>query len=208
MRQFIFTSLLTGFSLTTVGLLAEEDGFVTIFDGKTLEGWKINENEDTWTLTNGTLICHGERSHIFYIGDDKPFVNFELKAEVMTTPGSNSGIYFHTKFLESGWPNHGYESQVNISHRDPIKTGSLWNVVNVNEPAAKDGEFWTQHIIVKDKHVVVKINGKTVVDYTEPKDPPLKDGYVQRISKGTFALQGHDPGSKVSFKNIRVKRLP
>jgi len=208
MRQFIFTSLLTGFFLTTVGLRAEEDGFVTIFDGKTLDGWKINENEDTWTLTNGALICHGERSHIFYIGDDQPFVNFEFKAEVMTTPGSNSGIYFHTKFLASGWPNHGYESQVNISHRDPIKTGSLWNVVNVNEAAAKDGEYWTQHIIVKDKHVVVKINGKTVVDYTEPKDPPLKDGYVQRINKGTFALQGHDPGSKVSFKNIRVKRLP
>ena len=57
--------------------------------------------------------------------------DYILAYDVMTTPGSNSGIYVHTKFQETGWPAHGYESQVNVSHRDKVKTGSLYGVVKL-----------------------------------------------------------------------------
>lgn len=197
-----------------VGLRADEstdegEGWVTIFDGSSMDGWKASENKSSWKLVDGALVCEGPRSHLFYVGDEKPFKNFEFKAEVMTTPGSNAGIYFHTRYQETGWPKYGHESQVNISHGDPIKTGSIYGVVTVTDPPAKDNEYWTQHIIVKGQRIIVKINGKTVVDYEEPKDKPaFSDEFERRLGEGTFALQAHDPDSKVYFKNIRVKRLP
>ena len=194
--------------VVTTSSHAKEKGFQTIFDGKSMKGWKASENKDSWKFKDGLLVCDGPRSHLFYVGTDKPFKNFEFKAEVKTTPGSNSGIYFHTRYQESGWPKYGYEAQVNITHKDHKKTGSLYGVVNVGNPPAKDGEFWEQHIIVKDNHITIKINGKTVVDYTEPagKEAFSKD-FERRLGSGTFALQAHDPQSVVYYRNIRVKRL-
>jgi hypothetical protein len=207
----LLPGLLILLALPVATLRAEETekGWVSLFDGETMKGWKASENKESWKVEDGALVCDGPRSHLFYVGDEKPFVNFEFKADVMTTPGSNAGIYFHTQYQETGWPKYGYESQVNISHRDPIKSGSLYGVVNVGNPPAKDNEYWTQHIIVQGKHVIIKINGKTVVDYVEPDDKPaFSDDFERRLGKGTFAFQAHDPESKVYFKNIQVKRLP
>ncbi len=191
-------------------VMAEDgDGWVSLFDGKTMEGWKASEHKDSWQVKDGALVCNGERSHLFYVGDEKPFVNFEFKAEVMTTPGSNAGIYFHTKYQEEGWPKNGYEAQVNVTHKDPKKTGSLYGVVNVSDPPCKDNEYWTQHIIVQGKHITVKINDQTVVDYTEPEgQEAFSKNFERRLGSGTFAFQAHDPDSTAYFKNIRVKRLP
>ena len=103
-----------------------ETGFVSLFDGKTLDGWKVTEeNPESWTVEDGKLKCAGKRSHLFYVGDGVPFKNFHFKAEVMTTPGSNAGIYFHTKYQKTGWPKAGFECQVNVSHGYPKKTSSL-----------------------------------------------------------------------------------
>lgn len=186
----------------------KEEGFVKLFDGKSLEGWKANENPESFKLEDGTIVAHGERSHLFFVGDEKPFDNFHLKVEVKTTPGSNSGIYFHTRFQESGWPTYGYECQVNISQSDPKKSSGLYGVQDVFDPPAKDDQWYTQEIIVQGRHIVTKVNGKTVVDYTEPDSNEAAESDSQRrLDKGTFALQAHDPDSKVYFKNIRVKRL-
>jgi len=196
-------------SVSSLSAAEKESGWVSIFDGKSMKGWKANENKDTWKFEDGNLVCHGPRSHLFYMGDKEPFVNFEFKAEVMTTPGSNAGIYFHTRYQKDGWPKYGYEAQVNITHKDPKKTGSLYGVVNVSNPPAKDNEWWTQHIIVKGKQIEIKINDQTVVKYTEPENKKATSPqFERRLDSGTFALQGHDPKSKVYFRNIRVKRLP
>lgn len=196
-------------TVSTLRAAEKEPGWVNLFDGKSMQGWRVNENKETWKVEKGNLVCQGPRSHLFYVGDKKPFVNFEFKAEVMTTPGSNAGIYFHTRYQETGWPKFGYEAQVNITHKDPKKTGSLYGVVNVSNPPAKDNEWWTQHIIVKGKQIEIKINDKTVVNYTEPKKKEATSAqFERRLASGTFALQGHDPKSKVYFRNIRVKRLP
>ena len=186
-----------------------EEGWVSLFDGKTLAGWKASENTDSWKIVEGELVCHGPRSHLFYDGDLKPFKNFEFKAEVMTTRGSNSGIYFHTRFQPEGWPKYGYEVQVNNTHKDPKKTGGLYGVSDVFEAPAKDGTWFEMHIAVQGKHAVVAVDGKKLVDYTEPADKETpKDGFVRVISEGTFALQAHDPASEVHYRNIRVKKLP
>ncbi len=189
---------------------AGTQGFVSLFDGKTFEGWKVSEeNPKSWQIVDGTLTCVGDKSHLFYIGKLAPFTNFHFAAEVMTEPGSNSGIYFATKYQAEGWPKHGYEVQVNQTHRDPKKSSSLYAVENIDDPGVKDGEWYTQEIIVRGPHIVLKINGKTMVDYTEEEDrPAYSDQFERRLGDGgTFALQAHDPESVAHFKNIRVKKL-
>jgi hypothetical protein len=187
-----------------------EEGFVQLFDGKTLDGWKINEHAESWKIADGAIVANGDRSHLFYVGDDKPYVNFELRADVKTGTEANGGIYFHTKFQETGWPKYGFEAQVNnspVGKKDPRKTGSLYAVKDVMEPPAKDGEWFTETVIVRGSRVVIKINDKVVTDYTEPADKKPGDDFTRKLDHGTFALQAHDPGSTVHFKNIRVKRL-
>ncbi len=200
MAAILFSSILGSSVYSGEKENASEEGFVDIFNGKDLTGWRIAEG-GPWEVKDGTIVVTGERSHLF---TEKEYKNFEFKADVMTTPGSNSGIFFHTKFQDEGWPKQGYESQVNVTHKDPVKTGSLYNRVKLFKTPAKDNEWWTQHIIVKGRHVVIKINGETVIDYTEPEGAT---GSPSLGEKGSFALQAHDPKSVVYYKNIRVKPL-
>ncbi len=186
------------------------DGWISLFNGKDLTGWKANEHPEQWKVEDGKLVASGPRSHLFYVGTDEKnppeFENFHFIAEVMTTPGSNSGIFFRTKWQDSDWPKIGYESQVNNTHGDPVKTGSLYEVEKNFTAPAKDNEWFTEEVIVEGKHIVTKVNGKVIVDYTEPDDPkrvkPVLGG------PGTFALQAHDPKSTTYYQNIRVKPLP
>lgn len=185
-------------------------GWISLFDGKTLNGWKVGDHASTFRIEDGAIVANGPVAHLFYTGDVKnhDFKNFEFKAEVMTTPGSNSGLYFHTQYQESSWPKKGYEVQVNNTQEDWKRTGSLYNIQDVREVYVKDNEWFTEQISVQGKRVIVKINDKTVVDYTEPDNVERPEDMAGRVlSSGTFAIQGHDPKSKVYFKNIMVKPL-
>ena len=189
-------------------LIAEdsEEGFTPIFDGKTFDGWqKSIDNTNTWQIEDGAFVARGPTAHLFYTNDPKPFRNFELKVDVMTVTNSNGGIYFHTAYQEKGFPKAGIECQVNVSHGDWIKTGSLYGLVNISLTPAQDNKWWTQHIIVRGHKVTVKIDGKTVLEYNEPTG--AQSGGGKKLGEGTFALQAHDPKSIIRYKNIRVKRL-
>ena len=187
---------------------AADEGFASLMDGKTFDGWKkTEENPDTWKIEDGCFVASGPRSHLFYEGDGKPFKNFHLKVEVMTKPGSNGGIYFHTKYQPSDWPRTGFENQVNVSHGDWKKTGSLYDVVNIAQSASEDNKWWLQEIIVENNTVTIKIDGKLIYTYTEPSGAKAGDPFTRKLAEGTFALQAHDPGSIVYYRNIQVKRL-
>lgn len=187
---------------------ADEEGFVPLMDGKTFNGWKLaEENKDTWKVEDGAFVAHGNRCHLFYEGDGKPFKNFDLKVDVMTQPGSNGGIYFHTRYQPQGWPQAGFENQVNNTHSDWIKTGSLYGLVNIAQSPAQDNKWWTQEIIVKGRSVTILVDGKRVYEYNEPPGVEAGRDFGRKLGEGTFALQGHDPKSVVCYKNIRVKRL-
>ena len=181
--------------------------WTTLFDGKSLDGWKVSENPNSIRVENGAIVVHGPRAHAYYDGEiaNHDFRNFEFQAEVMTTPGSNSGIYFHTAYQDTGWPEKGYEVQVNNSQEDWRRTGSLYNILDVKETYVEDNEWYTEYIKVEGKRVIVKINDLVVVDYTEPATPLRDEGSLRMIGSGTFALQAHDPGSKVYFKDIKVR---
>ena len=184
--------------------------WVSLFDGKSLKNWRVGDNAGTFSVDSGMIIVHGKTAHLFYDGDvlTHNFKNFEIKVDVMTNPGANSGIYFHTVYQESSWPAKGYEVQVNNSHTDWRRTGSLYGVQDVKEVYVPDYEWYTEYIKVEGKNVTIKINDKTVVEYTEPDNVKRSAGNAQRmLSSGTFALQGHDPNSIVHFKNILVRPL-
>jgi len=202
-------SAIFGLALVSPAQAAESGEWVQLFNGQDLTGWKAGEHPEQWKVEDGAIVAHGDRSHLFYVGADPEhppeFTNFHFRAELMTLPSSNSGIYFHSKWQESGWPSTGYECQVNTTHKDPVKTASLYNVVKNFVQPSKDNEWFTEEIIVEGKHIITKVNGKTIVDYVEPDSI---DRPFPRLGSGTFALQAHDPGSTVKYRKIEVQRLP
>jgi hypothetical protein len=162
-------------------------------------------------VVDGTIKVAGPTSHLFYEGEvmNHNFKNFEIKAQIKTMPGANSGLYFHTEFQENGFPDKGFEVQVNNSHTDWKRTAGLYDIVDTREVYVKDSVWFTMSIRVEGKHVVTKINDKTIVDWTEPGGAAAPKGHTGRvISSGTFAIQAHDPKSIVFFRDILVKPLP
>ena len=203
------------FALITPSFPQEE--WLSLFDGKTLDGWKASENPSSFTVENGVIVAKGQRAHLFYVGKDgkADFKNFELEIEFMTSPHANSGVYFHTEYQDKGFPSKGFEVQIHNSprevngYRENKLSGSLYGIRNIYKPLAEDGKWNKFHILVKGKNVRVYLNDILLVDYVEPVEQPMvKTRLGRRLDHGTFALQCHDPESIVSFRNIRVKRLP
>ena len=195
------------------------DQWIPLFDGTTLDGWKASENTGSWIVEDGAIVTNGPRSHLFYAGDvmNHNFKNFEFMAEVKTEPVSNSGIYFHTQFQEEGWPEKGYECQVINSkpeadtgqYVENKMTGSIYAIRNNWKSPVADREWFSYRIVVKGKTIQTYINGDLIAEYTEPDDPYRSSSFSGRLlSSGTFALQCHDPGSRVYFRDIKVKPLP
>lgn len=186
-------------------------GWQLLFDGHTLDGWRASDAPGTFSVKDGAIVVRGPRSHLFYVGpvQQHDFRNFELKVDVQTFPKANSGVYFHTRWQEVGWPERGYEVQVNNSHGDPSRTGGLWGVQDFPRVIAPDGSWFTLTIQVQGKHVTTYVGTEKTADYTEEQPLVRRKGLEQRyLASGTFALQGHDPESEVHFRSIKVRPLP
>ncbi|MGD0577865.1 MAG: DUF1080 domain-containing protein, partial [Bryobacteraceae bacterium] len=187
-----------------------------LFDGRSMNGWKAAENQATWKVVDGLLTAQGPRSHLFYTGPvrNADFRNFELAVEVMARPGANSGVYFHTQYQDKGWPEKGFEVQIcntctgEGSYIERKKTGSLYAVRNIYKQLVRDDEWFRMNIVVQGKRVQVRVNGTLLVDYIEPEHPQADEHGGRVLDHGTFALQGHDAGSKVFFRGVRVRALP
>jgi hypothetical protein len=213
---------------------SDEHGWVQLFNGKDLTGWKLypepnkreiqevitkknaagkviayygklrknGEEVPLWRVEDGLLIGSGPHSHLFT--DRGDFENFDFRVEAMINDHGNSGQYFRTAFTPD-FP-QGYEAQINATHSDPIRTGSLYpsgklgkfrkEITVMNTAPHKPNEWFTQEVIANGNHIVIKVNGKTTLDWRDP---------LNTYTKGHFALQGHDPGTVVKFKKIEVK---
>jgi hypothetical protein len=204
-------------ALAAAPLIAVE-GWIDLFDGRSLDGWKASGNSGSWKVEDGLLVASGPVSHLFYVGvaQGANFRNFELELEALTQPACNSGVYFHTIFQEQGFPKKGFEVQINNtalgegSYRERKRTGSLYGIRNVYKQLARDNEWFRLRISVRGKNVQIWVNGILTVDYVEPTPalrPPSQET-ERYLDQGTFALQCHDPGSVVRYRAIRVRPLP
>ncbi|MEH6416201.1 3-keto-disaccharide hydrolase [Pseudomonas sp. CGJS7] len=192
---------------------AEQPGkqWQSLFDGKTLDGWRASEKPGSFSVRDGQIVVRGPRSHLYYVGEVQrhDLRDFELQLQVMTKPGANSGVYFHTAWQQDGWPGKGYEVQVNNSQSDPKRTGGLYGVQDNYQAPAKDNVWFTMRIRVEGNRVRTFVDGKQIVDYTQPERLERPEEMKGRVlSSGTFALQAHDPDSEVHYRNIKVRALP
>lgn len=174
---------------------AGKNGWISMFDGKTLDGWKANENPESWSVKDGAIVGDGEKSHLFWMV--RECENCEFRAEVKLNHSGNSGMYVRTAW-GPGFPK-GYETQVENTSPDPQKTGSLYGFSKVLEQLVQDDTWWTQDVIADGNHIVVKINGKVVTDYTDAKNT---------YTKGYLVLQQHNAGSVVQYRNLMMRPLP
>jgi hypothetical protein len=171
------------------------DDWIPMFDGTSLDGWKANEHPESWTAKNGSIVGDGPASHLFWMKEKCS--NCEFKAEVKINHGGNSGMYFRTAF-GPGFP-RGYAAQVDNTHADPVRTGSLYNFAKVLEQLIPDDTWWTQRIIVEGNHIQIFVNDKMTVDFTDEKNT---------FTNGYLALQQHNAGSVVEFRNLMMRHLP
>ncbi|MEE9391305.1 MAG: family 16 glycoside hydrolase [Planctomycetota bacterium] len=169
----------------------------SIFDGKSLKDWRISD-QGNWKVEAGTVVGRGPRSHLF--SPRKDYRNFEFRARVKINDNGNSGMYFRVTFGE-GWP-QGYEAQINSTFKDPVKTGSLYNLALVRARLIPANTWFTQHIICREvktgTHITIKLNGIKTVNYID----------TSRLHKsGHIAFQQHHQGSEVRIKNIEIREL-
>lgn len=183
----------------TPGLKKPANEFVPLFDGKTLSGWSPNQRDDDkkeaeWEIIEGGILAvKGQHGHLF---SPKEYENFHYKADAKINDGGNSGMYFRAKKGKS-WP-EGFEAQVNSTHTDTVRTGSLYNIKKVFEPLVPPDTWFTQEVIAYGNHIIIKVNGKITADEVVPK----------AFERGRFAFQFHDPTCRVQFKNVMVRELP
>ena len=207
MKQYL---AVIAFLLFTIPLSAQTGEWIELFNGKNLDGWKISENSTSFAIEDGVIKVAGPRGHAFYAGEvgNHDFKNFELIVELKTMPKANSGIFIHTQYQQNGWPSKGYEIQVNQSHSDWRKTGSVYSFQDVKETFVEDGEWYTEHVIVKGSQITVKINGNTINEYDESKDEKRAGELGEKsLSSGTIALQAHDPLSVIYYRSVKIKLL-
>jgi hypothetical protein len=210
------------------------DGWVQLFNGKDLTGWKIHPKTNPgaftevievksddgrliaydgkqkdgkmirlWRVEDGMLIGAGPASHLF---SEQEYDDFHFRVEAKINDGGNSGQYFRTRF-GPGFP-QGYEAQINATHRDPIRTGSIYpagplarfrkDITVMNTAPHEADEFFTQEVIADGAKITILVNDKKTIEWTDPN---------RTYIKGHFALQGHDPGTIVTFKKIEYKPL-
>ena len=216
-----FLRLLATLALAVTASARAAEGWRELFNGKDLTGWKANVYPDSWTVVAGTIRAHAtkESSHLFYVGDGTTdfvrFKNFELEVVARGEPEANSGVFIHTDLATQSTAlrlSRGYEIQLNSTEKEKRKTGSLYAVVDLDKSPVDETQWFTVRITVKDRRIVIQVNGTTTVDYTEPPDAAAqraadRKGRLLNPAGGAIALQGHDPKSVFYFKSVRIRPL-
>lgn len=190
--------------LTTSTVTAQEEKWVTLFDGRTLEGWeKIGKDTSKWEVKEGALAGSGEASML--VNTTGPYKNFRYRAEVKINDKGNSGLYFRTT-RKPGFTD-GYEAQIDSTHTDPIRTGSLYGMCHVYQQHVKPDTWFVYELEVRDDvwrgkavtRIKITLDGNELFEYLD---------FAQTFKEGHFAFQQHDPGSYVFIRKVEVMELP
>ena len=199
---FNFTALIA----ITMGpsVFAQDPQWVSLFDGKTLDGWqKVGNEKSNWEVIDGSISGSGPASML--VTTTGPYKNFRYRAEIKINDGGNSGMYFRTT-AKPGFSD-GYEAQIDSTHTDPIRTGSLYGMCHVYKQHVKPDTWFNYEIEVRDDvwrgraitRIKVTIDDNELYEYLD---------FALTFKEGYFAFQHHDPGSIVSIRKVEVLPLP
>lgn len=207
MRYFmgwLGTCILAAASLAPAATFgADEEKWTPLFDGKSLEGWeKVGNEQSVWEVKDGAIQGSGPASML--VSTKGPYKNFKYRAEIKINDGGNSGLYFRTT-RKPGFTD-GYEAQIDSTHRDPIRTGSLYGFAHVYKQLVKPDTWFTYELEVRDDvwrgrkmtRIKVTVDGNELYEYLD---------FALSFPAGHFAFQQHDPGSKVSIRKVEVQKL-
>jgi hypothetical protein len=184
-----------------------EEGFVPIFDGKTLAGWQ--GDRDLWKVEDSMIVgdtAAGIKRNEF-LATEKRYGDFELRLEFRLQKGAgNSGVQFRSKRVEGSSEVAGYQADIGEKYWGCLYDESRRNKVLVQAPPelektlSRDG--WNNYVIrAQGKNITLALNGVTTVDYVE------EDEAIDRT--GIIALQVHAGGPlHVEFRNLRIRELP
>lgn len=193
----------------------KEAGFVPLFNGKDLSGWKqYDSRAKVWAVEDGMIVCR--KAGGGWLGTERDYADFILRLEYRLTPGGNSGVYIRAP--ETGWISRvGMEIQIlddghpRYAKLEPYQyTGSIYHVIAPSARASKPaGEWNALEIRAVGRRVAVVLNGRKVVD--ADLDKPLKDPAVAKEhpgltrKTGRIGLQSHT--DRVEFRNLRIKEI-
>ncbi len=207
-RRLLAAPLLAGLlALATAGeARAQEGKWISLFDGKTLDGWVINNftGQSKWEVADGMMCGSGTASMIATEKGD--YKNFRFRAEIKINDKGNSGMYFRCPSAKPAFTD-GYECQINSTHSDPIRTGSIYTWVHIFEQLVPPDTWFTQEVEVQDVNyrgkvvaaITVRVNDKVLYQFLD---------HTRQFGPGHFAFQQHDPGSKVCIRKVEVMILP
>jgi hypothetical protein len=209
MNRFVHRSLWLVLAMALPGLSRAQEGtWVPIFDGKSLDGWTVLELGKTpgasrWQVKDGMIEGSGLQSMLFSPRGD--YKNFRFRAELKINDGGNSGMYIRTP--KEPTFSKGYEIQVNSTHKDPIKTGSVYTYVHIYKQLVPPDTFFTQEVEAQDVNyrgkvvtrIKVWVNGDLLYEFQD---------FDRSWTEGHFAFQQHDPGSRVTIRKVEVMELP
>lgn len=202
--------ILCGVHATAVGWAAEpaaktEEGFVSLFDGKSLAGW--DGDKQLWKAEEGMIV--GDSSgikHNEFLATNKSYGDFELRLEFRLRRGEgNSGVQFRSKRVAGSSEVSGYQADVGEKYWGCLYDESRRNKILVQSPPEFEQklhkEDWNSYVIrAQGKHIVLTLNGLTTVDYVEADETIAREGII--------ALQVHAGGPlRVEFKNLRIREL-
>ncbi|MCA9048246.1 MAG: DUF1080 domain-containing protein [Planctomycetaceae bacterium] len=189
--------------LSAGAVQADDEKWISLFDGKSLDGWeKVGKEDSVWEVADGEI--RGSRPASMLVCTKGPYKNFRYRAEIKINDGGNSGLYFRTT-RKPGFTD-GYEAQIDSTHRDPIRTGSLYGMCHVYEQHVKPDTWFTYDLEVRDDiwrgrqmtRIRVTVDGNELYEYLD---------FALTFGEGHFAFQQHDPGSKVSIRKVEVLPL-
>lgn len=187
-------------------------GMTSLFNGKDLSGWKIHpENKSQWTATpEGWLHLKSGKGQLETEGQ---YADFTLQLEVFANGKTlNSGVFFRSI---PGEYQNGYESQIHNGYKNGDRTkpadcgtGGIYRRINARKVVSNDKEWFTKTIHADGPHIAVWVNGYQVTDWTDTRKPAENPREGLRLKAGTIILQGHDPTTDFSFRNLRIAELP
>ena len=182
---------------------ADDAQWIPLFDGKSLDGWEqIGNEESKWEVKDGAIRGSGPASML--VCTKGPYKNFRYRAEIKINDRGNSGLYFRTT-RKPGFTD-GYEAQIDSTHADPIRTGSLYGFCHVYKQLVKPDAWFVYELEVRDDvwrgrpmtRIKITVDGNELYEYLD---------FAQTFKQGHFAFQQHDPGSRVEIRKVEVLPL-